>query len=104
HPTGDTNRAASSRRAIAATLSNPVRQTMECTASAKPGSDSSIRAGIRAMRARVSSRLAGTGRVGRGAGAPFTATPARRATCLRTFERARLLEDLLTRVRLLLVL
>ena len=37
-------------------------------------------------------------------GAPFTATPARRATCLRTFERARLLEDLLTRVRQLLVL
>src|SRR5216684_1475680 len=88
-PIGDTNSAPSSLRAIAATLSRPVRQTTAWTASAGPGPAGSTRSAL------LRGRDRGWVLVATGVATAFTATP-RRGVCLRTLARARRLEDLLT--------
>src|SRR5712691_2069284 len=95
-PTGETNRAPSSRRAMAATLSRPVRQATACTASARPGFEGST-AGVTIARARGSTFLAGAPVVRAACSfAAVVGTLRVRAICLRTLARARRRDDLLT--------
>src|SRR5258706_3094016 len=88
-PIGDTKSTPSSLRAIAATLSRPLRQTAAWTASAVPGPAGSTGTAL----------LTGLDRggvlVATGVAAAFTGT-LRRWVCLRVLARARRLEDLLT--------
>src|SRR6266699_3509923 len=88
-PIGDTNSAPSSLRAIAVTLSRPVRQTTAWIASAAPGPAGSTCTAV------LTGRDRGWVLVATGAATAFTGTP-RRCVCLRTLARARRLEDSLT--------
>src|SRR5713101_8616662 len=88
-PIGDTKSAPSSLRAIAVTLSRPLRQTTAWTASAAPGPAGS--AGTALLRGRDRGWVL----VATGVATAFTGTP-RRWVCLRVLARARRREDLLT--------
>src|SRR5258708_18870994 len=88
-PIGDTNSTPSSLRAIAATLSRPLRQTAAWMASAVPGPAGPTGTALLTGRARGWVLVAG------GVAAALTGTP-RRWVCLRDLARARRLEDLLT--------
>src|SRR5260370_30096561 len=88
-PIGDTNSAPSSLRAIAATLSRPVRQTTAWTASAGPGPAGSTRSAL--LRGRDRGWVLGA----TGVATAFTPTP-QRGGCVPTLAPARRLGNLLT--------
>src|SRR6266566_3482983 len=74
-PTGETKSAPSSLRAMAATLSAPVRQSTAWMASAAPGLAGSNRCRTGATRARAASRFAGRWLARAGAGAAHHHSP-----------------------------